>query len=465
MELNDEFVAAVKLWLREHIPEFAEFQIAASGKYLGWHLGVDSATLSFHDPLAKFNKRVLEIADGKAPSTVAFLRYNERAVSVLSYVAQFAIPPSDLGKLEYQARHKLLRMPPQSMSYDLSHRLEDFCGVAPTALEDYCLAVMYRFAHSERKYLAELSLKVQSLIGDSFPIDSFGRLVVPDGELHSLPILQSLFNALDLSSCHANVLKSAHVVANTPLDSEEAMWLTNPTIVSSYNFGIKHILVPEVVPPKLQGTILKIFKIARDQQSLSTLLASKARITLTPEVASTIVMNRCWFEDLLPVLHSCKILLRVCWLKAITGAWTTSIRMHDGPPWPCIFGCLDARDEFNHYMLCPILWQLVREQIGPVDTISVGDRLCLSAACPPSRQLLRQLALAHLTYHSCRKDKVIITLMNDLAEFKVNNASSSSCSDYSSCSSSSSSSEVNHQPWPIVQSRALGFCRAGSSLI
>ena len=94
VELNDEFVAAVKLWLRENFPEFAGFQIAASGiaasgKYLGWTLGVDSAIISYHDPLAKFNKRVLEIADGKAPSTVAFLRYNERAVSVLSYVAQF----------------------------------------------------------------------------------------------------------------------------------------------------------------------------------------------------------------------------------------------------------------------------------------------------------------------------------------------------------------------------------------
>ena len=74
VELNDEFIAAVKLWLRESIPECAEFQIAASGKYLGWNLGVDSAVLSYHDPLAKFNKRVLEIADGKALSTVAFLR-------------------------------------------------------------------------------------------------------------------------------------------------------------------------------------------------------------------------------------------------------------------------------------------------------------------------------------------------------------------------------------------------------
>ena len=108
-------------------------------------------------------------------------------------------------------------------------QITGLCGIAPIALEDHCLAIMYRFAHSERSYLAELFCKVQSLIGDFCPVELFRRLVVPDGGLNSPPILQSLFNVLDLSSCHANVLKSARVVANTPLDSEEAMWLTNPT--------------------------------------------------------------------------------------------------------------------------------------------------------------------------------------------------------------------------------------------
>ena len=53
--------------------------------------GVDSVAISFLDPVAKFNKRVLEISDGRAHSTVALLKYNERVVTVLSYVAQFAI--------------------------------------------------------------------------------------------------------------------------------------------------------------------------------------------------------------------------------------------------------------------------------------------------------------------------------------------------------------------------------------
>ena len=247
-----------------------------------------------------------------------------------------------------------------------------------------------------------MSLKVQELIGDFFPLQAYGRLIVPDGGLNSPPILQSLFHALDLSSWHSRVLDAAQKVSNSLMDSQEAIWLNNPSVVSRYDFGIKKILVPEVVPKKLQGSIIKFLKIARNQLSLSSMVAAKATITLTPAVASTIVMNANWFESFLSVFHSCKTLIRVCWFKAIAGAWTTSIRMHDGPPWPCIFGCLDARDEMNHYLQCPILWQLVREQIGPVDTITVGDRLCLSAANPPTRQLLRQLALAHLTYHSCR---------------------------------------------------------------
>ena len=153
------------------------------------------------------------------------------------------------------------------------------------------------------------------------------------------------------------------------------------------------MLVPDIVPIKFQGSIIKISKIARDQQYLSSLLAAKATITLTPAVASTIAMNRNWFDVSLPVLRSCKILLRVCWFKAIADAWITSIRMHDGPPWPCIYGYQDARDELNHYLICFVLWQFVREQIGPVDAISVGDRLCLFAANLPTRQLLRQFAL------------------------------------------------------------------------
>ena len=211
----------MRRWLRENIPEFAEFMITSAGKYLGYISGRNSAALSYADPIAKYNKRVLEIVDGRAPSTVAFLKYNEWAVSVLSYVAQFAVPPGDIdiGRLEYQAKHKLLRLPPQSMSYELSHRLDDFCVASPTALEYYCLAIMYRFAYSERKYLAELAVTVQNSIGDNMTLEGCGRLL-PDGGLGSPPVLQSLFSALDLSGCHSALRFAAPKVASIFVHSQ-----------------------------------------------------------------------------------------------------------------------------------------------------------------------------------------------------------------------------------------------------
>jgi len=225
VEVDDVFINAVRRRLLENIPEFVEFMITSEGKYLGWILGRNSAALSFEEPVAKYNKRVLEIVDGRAPSTVAFLKYNERVVSVLSYVVQFAVPPCDIdiGRLEYQAKHKLLRLPPQSMSYELSHRLEDFCVASPVALDDYCLAIMFRFAYSERKYLADLAARVQELIGDNITLEACGRLIIPDGGLGSPPVLQSLFNALDLSGCHSALQSAASKIANSFIHSEEAM--------------------------------------------------------------------------------------------------------------------------------------------------------------------------------------------------------------------------------------------------
>ena len=42
--------------------------------------------------MKKFEHRVHEIVAGSAPAPIAILRYNQRAVPVLSFVSQFACP-------------------------------------------------------------------------------------------------------------------------------------------------------------------------------------------------------------------------------------------------------------------------------------------------------------------------------------------------------------------------------------
>ena len=152
VKITEEFVVLVRAWLRDNVPEFQNFRIRSAGKYLGWHLGVKGTAISFKDPVDKFGKRVVEVSCGKAPPSLSLLRYNERAVSVLSYVSMFSAPPQELNLAlkEQHALHKILRFAPNSMTRDLLHSIELFTVVAPTHLLDYCDANLFRFAYSEK---------------------------------------------------------------------------------------------------------------------------------------------------------------------------------------------------------------------------------------------------------------------------------------------------------------------------
>ena len=181
---------AVKQWFRCNIPEFVDFEVANSGKYLGWHLGLDATPKSFAEPLRKYGERVSEICDGLAPVTVSLLRYNQRAVPVLSFVSQFSGFPKDVNiqSREHHALHKILRLPPLSFSRKLMFNLGTFTVVEPIPLDAYCKAVMFRFAMSEKDYLLQLRSDVRDFIGDHNTLRSFSLSAVPQGLLDSAPI-------------------------------------------------------------------------------------------------------------------------------------------------------------------------------------------------------------------------------------------------------------------------------------
>ena len=145
------------------MPEFKHFKIASSGKYLGWVLSRNGIMLPFEAPLAKFKERVQDVVSGNASAPCAILRYNQRWAPVLSYVAQFAHPERknknnnngqhsiDIPAREQNAIHRILRLPPQSMSRSLMQAVGLYSAVAPTRLVHNMSAIMVRFANSERQ--------------------------------------------------------------------------------------------------------------------------------------------------------------------------------------------------------------------------------------------------------------------------------------------------------------------------
>ena len=94
VKLSELLGQSIRSWLATNVPEFSGIIIAESGKFLGWHLGTQADTRSFSAPIKKFVNRVHEVCLGKAPAAVSMIRYNQRVLFVLSYVSQFAIPPT-----------------------------------------------------------------------------------------------------------------------------------------------------------------------------------------------------------------------------------------------------------------------------------------------------------------------------------------------------------------------------------
>ena len=409
--LSKGLESSIRNWLREHVPELVDFKIKSSGKYLGWILGVDSCKRSYEAPLAKFRDRVLEVCSGDAPSTVAILRYNQRAVTVLSYVAQFSPPPCErsIAELSHNAVHKVLRLPPKSMSRSLVHSIAFCTAVDPIFLPHYCAAILYRFAASERDAIFTLRDNIMSLLGDDMLLQDVASFTVPRGGCGSKAILQNLLDALGL----CGPLKVARVRAAC---SVESRWLLSyPT---------------SPLPSKaksLQSAVLEVLRPAIHCTDLSLAVSKKAAVSLGDEESSRIRLRRDWFFVLLPILESVKIFLRVCWLKTICGGWCTTYRMNENIKWPCIFGCTDSKDELRHYLMCPILWQYASENLGGVASVFMEGRLCL---VDPSKESLRALAFVHSLYHCCKNDPDCIRHDGHICEPRVVQARASQLSRY-----------------------------------
>ena len=82
---------------------------------------------------------------------ICLYRYNQRVVPVLSYVAQFAVPPDSykVQSLAHRALHYILRIPLNCFSMNLTNTIGFCFGISPYPISCYCASVRYRFAVSE----------------------------------------------------------------------------------------------------------------------------------------------------------------------------------------------------------------------------------------------------------------------------------------------------------------------------
>ena len=138
----------------------------------------------------------------------------------------------------------------------------------------------------------------------------------------------------------------------------------------------------------LQGQILDAIGSQNSDEDIFQLCARKAVTTLGVQLCGSIRVPSNWPLPLLVSLSAVRGFVRVCWLKAIAGAWCTSYRMHEQIKLCCVLGCVDQEDKFQHYLICPALWHIAADLLKIPAPIGVGDRLCLTSANPDNLKLL-----------------------------------------------------------------------------
>jgi hypothetical protein len=257
--------------------------------------------------------------------------------------------------------------------------------------------VQFRFAHSEAEYLVRLHKKVLTDFEDVLPCSQLEGWHLPHGNLNSPCILGALLDCLEFEGPASQLASLGH-------SAETHQWILD---------------YPRTPLPSclrsIQSATLVMFSISEKSPDLVASLITKLCVTLGRGDHDVLFVDTNWFEKLCQLFQHAPIFLRVCWLKAFIGGWCTSSRLHTGANWDCIFGC-NARDEFRHYIECPVLWQFAREHLK-VKEYYVGhvndaeERLCTVQA---SYDKLKLLAFVHILYHSLINDPYISDAANCL---------------------------------------------------
>ena len=261
---------------------------------------------------------------------------------------------------------------------------------------------MIRFAHSEREYLLHLhaensNWRVIPPREDCTPCSSINSPAcksnafdIPFGGIPDPPILVNLLHALKL------IGPFSQFRANCSTDPSRSWMVRFPAV------GFPPAL------KSLQSASMSALSVDCRVLSLSDELHNKLKVTLQPFAPFDMPTAAIWWPDLYSALSRVSPYLKTCWLKTVGGGWCTAIRLSTFRDRPCIFGCLDARDEVCHYLACPILWQLAFETLRiQEDSIFFLNRICVVSPTPDK---LKALTFCHSLYHSVVNDPECISV-------------------------------------------------------
>ena len=121
--------------------DWAGFQIAGCGKYLGLWIGPTAGDQSWRDPATKYQSRCEFIRGLHCGTWPTVALYNMFAVSVLQFVSQVATPPDWLLQLEQKMLRMLMSGPTSWLPRGAAHTLDRDFGLPGHFRSIKCMAL------------------------------------------------------------------------------------------------------------------------------------------------------------------------------------------------------------------------------------------------------------------------------------------------------------------------------------
>ena len=130
-------------WLRNNLPDWANFKVASSAKYLGFFISPGAGAKMWEGPMKKLENRILAIKNGQASLALNAITYNTRVVPVTSYVAQLVPLPES-----FQERFGMLSVLrcPNCMRHSDFFELYKYGGPKLRSISVACTAALTRTA-------------------------------------------------------------------------------------------------------------------------------------------------------------------------------------------------------------------------------------------------------------------------------------------------------------------------------
>jgi hypothetical protein len=361
--ISDDDLQELKDWIKSNIPQWVDAQIVWSARYLGAYMGPKGASLMWNAPLTKWFNRSHALAQANAPPRYTIGLYNSRAVTTLSYVAQFSKLPERALPRERALLGKILHLPGNAMTSTHIFALRSWGSYQITSTLAMSLAILMRAALITLSWTSPLEYLKEN--DAEYFVAHRGAI-----QVHFQPKNWDSPSIVELLHEAAAGFPSSKRYRDAGKLALAAFYLEKRT---SKRF-----------PKGVQTIFYNIFLENLYSDSIPELIRKRLRV-LAPEVPTPACYD---FDALREALKAHSEYCVFVVLRTWANGWTTSRRMHESRQLDCIFGCPGQRDDLAHYLRCERLWR------------GLKTALKATGATPPlhtNAPVLGKLALAPTT--------------------------------------------------------------------